>query len=282
MVRGRWKTKMGIIRTEGKAAIIAYRHALRAVGGQLQRHLVLSDNLSLVLAMVKGRGHTVAVNQTCRECLALSALSGASLHLRWIASEQNSADAPSRARIDLAGRKGKRAAGDNAEERLIEHGSPLAAAGGGSAACRATRGRGLAPCRESWHSSAEARAGPAPNGTPDGTAGSGCDDQPARSCPAPPSAGTTAARRTCAPVTGVRRPASLSERNLARPQQAAAQRTATQRQASRCGPAGLDFLEQTRPSQARSRGTRGPSAPSGSGEPATVGPPRTKRASTRR
>ena len=61
------------------------------------RHLFLCDNMSMVLALSKGRGSTSNVNRTCQEVLALSLFANVHCCFRWIASEINPADRPSRA-----------------------------------------------------------------------------------------------------------------------------------------------------------------------------------------
>ena len=57
---------------------------------------MLTDNLSLALGVQKGRGSSPNINATCRELCALSLYANIRLHVRWIPSEHNPADAPSR------------------------------------------------------------------------------------------------------------------------------------------------------------------------------------------
>lgn len=47
---------MLILRGEGRALVLALRHALRSRDAQGLRILILSDNLALVLAHTRGRG----------------------------------------------------------------------------------------------------------------------------------------------------------------------------------------------------------------------------------
>ena len=96
--RGRWSRAEKIVRTEGRALTIGLRHAVRTWSYMGSRLVILCDNLGLVLGLAKGRGTSAAVNACCREVGALLLLTGCSLHVRWIASEQNPADKPSRAR----------------------------------------------------------------------------------------------------------------------------------------------------------------------------------------
>ena len=93
---GRWNHHENILRTEGRAMISGIRHKMRALRSQQRRHVVLVDNLSLALGICKGRGSTSLLNSTCRQLCALSLASDCRVHVRWIPSERNSADKPSR------------------------------------------------------------------------------------------------------------------------------------------------------------------------------------------
>ena len=97
-VRGRWRGDEGILRGEGRALVLALRHRLRAVRARGRRILALVDNLALCLALGKGRAAAPAANRTCREVLALSVLGDVAVRARWIPSEFNPADRPSRLR----------------------------------------------------------------------------------------------------------------------------------------------------------------------------------------
>ncbi len=93
---GRWSGPEDIMRLEGRALVMSVRHALRSTQN-LGHHLVfLCDNLALVLAVTKGRGSSPSLNATCRELSALSLLTGCSFHFRWVPSELNPSDGPSR------------------------------------------------------------------------------------------------------------------------------------------------------------------------------------------
>eukprot|EP00959_Pyramimonas_sp_CCMP1952_P207498 4340441-Pyramimonas_sp.AAC.1 len=70
-VRGRWSAEERILRLEGRGAIVGVRHVLRCAENRGQDHLVLGDNLSLVLALSKGRAADPELNQTRREPGAL-------------------------------------------------------------------------------------------------------------------------------------------------------------------------------------------------------------------
>jgi hypothetical protein len=100
--KGKWKQAKDIMRLEGSAVVMSARHILRTRRNFDQHHLLLCDNLALVLALGKGRGKSYELNATCRELSALSLFTGALFHVRWIPSELNPSDAPSRGR-DHAG-----------------------------------------------------------------------------------------------------------------------------------------------------------------------------------
>ena len=76
--------------------MMGYRHVLRNTS-MLGTHITaLCDNLGLTLAVSKGRGRAFEANRTCWKILALSMFAGSTLHVRWVPSELNPADAPSR------------------------------------------------------------------------------------------------------------------------------------------------------------------------------------------
>ncbi|CAK0841243.1 unnamed protein product, partial [Prorocentrum cordatum] len=95
-VKGRFNRAENIIRLEGHGLVIGIRHHLRAVSRRGRKLLMLCDNLGLVLALGKGRAAAPIVNRTCREAAALSILGDMSVTVRWVPSELNPADRPSR------------------------------------------------------------------------------------------------------------------------------------------------------------------------------------------
>lgn len=72
------------------------RHLLRCRRHAGQHHLLLVDNLALALACPKGRGSSSLANRTCQQLCALALASDSKFHVRWIPSERNCADRPSR------------------------------------------------------------------------------------------------------------------------------------------------------------------------------------------
>ena len=93
---GRWHYEENILRTEGRACISGVRHKLRSLRSCGRRHLLLVDNLSLALALTKGRGSSYIANRSCQQLCALSLASDCKFFVRWIPSERNCADKPSR------------------------------------------------------------------------------------------------------------------------------------------------------------------------------------------
>ena len=69
---GRWSRDENILRLEGRALLIGLRRRLRALRSRGSLMLFLCDNLSLTLALTKGRSSGHLLNQTCREFCALS------------------------------------------------------------------------------------------------------------------------------------------------------------------------------------------------------------------
>ena len=92
-----WRYESNILNTEAKALVWSVEHMLRSNRCIGKRLLCFSDNLPLVLSAVKGRGKSHHLLQPLRKLAALSLATGSKVHTRWIPSESNVADAPSRA-----------------------------------------------------------------------------------------------------------------------------------------------------------------------------------------
>lgn len=96
-VCGRWKDSENILRLEGRALILGLRHRLRSQCAAGRRQVFLSDNLSLVLALMRGRASSPQLLPVCRAAFAHSMFPDVHVSVRWVASEFNPADAASRA-----------------------------------------------------------------------------------------------------------------------------------------------------------------------------------------
>ena len=94
--RYKWKRQEPMPVLEGRAALYAVKHALRDVNHFHKRHLLLSDSISAVCALDRGRGKSFRLRRVTQQVAALSLCSGCSFHYRWLPSEWNPSDAPSR------------------------------------------------------------------------------------------------------------------------------------------------------------------------------------------
>ena len=92
----RWEFQENILATEARALVWAIRRLCRSTKFHNVRLLFLVDNLPLVLAMTKGRAASQLLTTPLRQICALSIASGSPFVSRWIASERNPADKPSR------------------------------------------------------------------------------------------------------------------------------------------------------------------------------------------
>ena len=94
--RNQWKKKESMPVLECRATLHAVKHVLRSIGNHRQRHLILTDSMTAALAVSKGRAHTHILRNVVQGVSALSLATGTAFHLRWIPSEWNPADSPSR------------------------------------------------------------------------------------------------------------------------------------------------------------------------------------------
>ena len=81
---------------EARASLFAVKHALRRVSNFGKRHLVLTDSLTASVALDKGRAHGHRLRRVVQQVSALCLCSGCIVRSRWIPSEWNPADKPSR------------------------------------------------------------------------------------------------------------------------------------------------------------------------------------------
>lgn len=97
---GKWRdTSEHITMKEGHALVLAARHLCRASKNRGKRHLILLDNFSLCMTVCKGRATNFGMLRTAQKLAALSLAGGFTLRVRWVPSEGNPADAPSRGQI---------------------------------------------------------------------------------------------------------------------------------------------------------------------------------------
>ena len=81
---------------EGRTVVAAVRHFVRKVRNFGHRVLILNDNLSVVLAVSKGRCADYSLLRLCQQLCALCFACDIRVYVRWLPSELNSADADSR------------------------------------------------------------------------------------------------------------------------------------------------------------------------------------------
>ena len=92
----KWHRAEPIPVLEGRTIVWLVQHLARSQANHGRRHLIISDSMTSVLALTKGRGNSRALNRVCRQVGALSLACGLQLNFRWVASEMNPADSPSR------------------------------------------------------------------------------------------------------------------------------------------------------------------------------------------
>ena len=88
--------KEHITRSEGRALDRAIRHHLRSDRVRGRRSVFLVDNMSLCLALTRGRSSSSALCGAARRVCAHALASNSRFCFRWIPSERNPADGPSR------------------------------------------------------------------------------------------------------------------------------------------------------------------------------------------
>ena len=81
---------------EGRGVVAALRHKFRSVDEFGKAHLHLNDNMSIALLMSKGRSSQYSMLRVCRRVACLLLATDSFLAVRWIPSERNVADRPSR------------------------------------------------------------------------------------------------------------------------------------------------------------------------------------------
>ncbi|CAK0910921.1 unnamed protein product [Prorocentrum cordatum] len=94
--RCKWNVEEPMSILEGRAILHALRHALRNVQNFGRRIAVLGDALVAACAVSKGRSDSRAMLKVAQSVAALCLATGCVLHCRWLPSEWNVADGPSR------------------------------------------------------------------------------------------------------------------------------------------------------------------------------------------
>lgn len=94
--RYKWKRSEPIPVLEARAALHGVKHTLRNFSNFGQRHLILSDSITAVCSLDRGRGRAFKMRRVSQQVGALSLATHSSFHFRWLPSEWNPADGPSR------------------------------------------------------------------------------------------------------------------------------------------------------------------------------------------
>ena len=92
-----WKFEANILNTEARALVWSAELLLRCSRSFGKRLLCLTDNLPLALGVCKGRAKSQHLKSSLRKICALSLATQSKIHVRWVPSERNVADKPSRA-----------------------------------------------------------------------------------------------------------------------------------------------------------------------------------------
>ena len=92
----RMKMKEHITILEGRATVQSIRHKCRSSQHFNKHHIHFGDNLGMVLAFDRGRAKSIPLLLCCRRAAAFSIACGCQFHHRWVPSEWNAADGPSR------------------------------------------------------------------------------------------------------------------------------------------------------------------------------------------
>ena len=94
--RHRWLRPETMPVYEARATQYALRHALRNVDNFGKKFLILTDSMTAAVAYDKGRAHGYRLRRVLQQTAALCLGCGISFRSRWIPSEWNPADGPSR------------------------------------------------------------------------------------------------------------------------------------------------------------------------------------------
>ena len=93
---GPWERSESIPVLEGRAIVWVLQHLARSSKQHSMKHLILTDSMSCSLALSKGRSSMSSMNRICRQVGAVLLATGMRISCRWIPSELNPADGPSR------------------------------------------------------------------------------------------------------------------------------------------------------------------------------------------
>ena len=94
--RHRWQRELCMPVAEAQAVLFGVKHALRNMSAFGKKHLILTDSMTVACAVSRGRSHGFQLRRVIQQIAAHSLVTNSEIHLRWIPSEWNPADSPSR------------------------------------------------------------------------------------------------------------------------------------------------------------------------------------------
>ena len=94
--RVQWQEVESMPVLEARATLFGVRHLLRKLENHGGRLLILTDSMTAACAFAKGRAQTWRLRSVVQKVSALLLATGSSLTLRWVPSEWNPSDGPSR------------------------------------------------------------------------------------------------------------------------------------------------------------------------------------------
>eukprot|EP00438_Fugacium_kawagutii_P014095 Skav231798 [mRNA] locus=scaffold734:131220:155475:+ [translate_table: standard] len=91
-----WRRKESMPVYEARATLFAIRHALRSSASFGRRFIILTDSLAAAVSFDKGRASSYRLRRVVEQVAALTLCTGSGFRSRWIPSEWNPSDGPSR------------------------------------------------------------------------------------------------------------------------------------------------------------------------------------------
>ena len=94
--RVQWRQEESMPVLESRAALFGVKHLVRRNGNHGTRMLIFTDSMTSACAVSKGRAQTWRLRTVVQKIGALLLATGSSLSMRWVPSEWNPSDGPSR------------------------------------------------------------------------------------------------------------------------------------------------------------------------------------------
>ena len=96
LFRGKWQVQEHNNILEARGILAMLRHLSRNRGAWHTRVLILTDSMVSLGSLGKGRSSAEGLLRVCRSCAAVELALGIRIYLRYVPSELNMADGPSR------------------------------------------------------------------------------------------------------------------------------------------------------------------------------------------